>query len=385
MPKHHHSSSQFNARMHPRNPYNAPINIAELARQFPDVCDHVISRSSNGRVVYDWHAPGATYAVTRALLARDFELDWQQPLHHLCPPVPGRLNYLLWLQDLVQQDAVAAAAPPAGICVADIGTGASAIFPLLGARRFGWSFVALDSSADALAHARSNVERNGLQHLITLGLVPHDGSIVSALDSFPAVTHTMCNPPFFSSSSSAAWRQRVLAADGGGEQNGNSVIGGGGMAACAALEPELFTEGGEVAFMSKIIQQSAASPCRQRVKWFTCMVGIKADLAALKAACAAAGALQVRTTTFFQGQTLRWGLAWTFVTVPVAAKRALERDGHSDDRDGRGATAQDVDVPPSKRPTGSCATLLPDERASSVALTDCSVKDATSCASTTDA
>jgi 23S rRNA A1618 N6-methylase RlmF len=94
------------------------------------------------------------------------------------------------------------------------------------------------------------------------------------------------------------------------------------MAACAAVEPELFTDGGEVAFMTKIIQQSAASPCRHRIKWFTCMVGIKADLSALKRACSAAGALHVRTTTFFQGQTLRWGLAWSFGRP--CAKRALQ-------------------------------------------------------------
>jgi hypothetical protein len=47
----------------------------------------------------------------------------------------------------------------ARVCVADIGTGASAIFPLLGARRFGWSFLALDSNADALHHARARPPR----------------------------------------------------------------------------------------------------------------------------------------------------------------------------------------------------------------------------------
>ena len=108
MPKQQQSCAQFNVRMHPRNPYSAPIGIAELARQFPDVCDHVISRSANGHIVYDWNAPGATYAVTRALLKRDFALDWQQPPQFLCPPVPGRLNYLLWVEDLVLQDAAAA-------------------------------------------------------------------------------------------------------------------------------------------------------------------------------------------------------------------------------------------------------------------------------------
>jgi 23S rRNA A1618 N6-methylase RlmF len=324
MSKHHNSSAHFNARMHPRNPYSSPINIALLARQFPDLCDHVISRSSNGHVVYDWHAPGATYAVTRALLKRDFDLEWQQPLQHLCPPVPGRMNYLLWVQDLALQDGAAAAAD---VCVADIGTGASAIFPLMGARRFGWSFVALDSNEDALSHARANVERNGLQQLIAVQHVAGDSSIIDAINAHPNITHTMCNPPFFSASSSSAWRQRAPAARAGGR---------GAMSACAAVEPELFTQGGEVAFMRKIIEESAASPCSRRVKWFTCMVGIKADLAALKSACYSAGATQLRCTTFYQGQTLRWGLAWTFLPELHAAgavKRALEEGGVEADID----------------------------------------------------
>jgi len=364
MPKHHQSSAQFNVRMHPRNPYSAPINIAELARQFPDVCHHVISRLPNGRVVYDWHAPGATYAVTRALLKRDFALDWQQPLHHLCPPVPGRLNYLLWLEDLVLQDAAAAA--PTSVCVADIGTGASAIFPLLGARRFGWSFVGLDSSAEALEHAGANVQRNCLQHLVSLRLVPHDGNVADALASNPNITHTVCNPPFFSASSSSAWRQRTDA--GGGA--------GGGKVACAAVECELYTEGGEVQFMGNIIQQSAASACRHHVRWFTCMVGIKADLKQLKRMCSAAGAAHVRTTTFFQGHTLRWGLAWSFLQgaerapaapispsplSPSPAKRALERES-DDDATGELGLAHDMraPAPPAKRTLSRDAALEHD-------------------------
>jgi 23S rRNA A1618 N6-methylase RlmF len=324
MPKHHNSSAQFNGRMHPRNPYSAPINIAQLALHFPELSDHVISRSSNGHVVYDWHAPGATYAVTRALLKRDFDLEWQQPLQHLCPPVPGRLNYLLWLEDLVQQDSTVG---PAQVCVADIGTGASAIFPLMGARRFGWSFVALDSNQDALSHARANVDRNGLHHLISLHHIASDSSIINAISAHPHITHTMCNPPFFSASSPTAWRQRPHASRAGG-----SAV----MTACAAVEPELFTPGGEVAFMSKIIEESAACSCRHRIKWFTCMVGIKADLSALKSACSAAGAKQLRCTTFYQGQTLRWGLAWTFLPeqrIAGAVKRALEQGDFEAERD----------------------------------------------------
>ena len=135
--------------------------------------------------------------------------------------------------------------------------------------------------------------------------------------------------------------------------------------ACSAVEPELYTEGGEVAFMTKIIQESATSPSRHHVKWFTCMVGIKADLAALKSACSAAGAVQVRSTTFYQGQTLRWGLAWTFAReqqATRAAKRALQR-GERDVAAAAACTEPGLDpcLPLSKKMPPCHATLADDD------------------------
>jgi hypothetical protein len=207
--------------------------------------------------------------------------------------------------------------------------------------------------------------------------VPHDGKITDALEQFPAITHTMCNPPFFSSSSSGAWRQRAAAADTGGCK-----------VACAAVDRELFTEGGEVEFMSNIIRQSAASSCRMRVKWFTCMVGVKADLAALKSACAAAGAKQVRCTTFYQGQTLRWGLAWTFLgdeKAPVVAKRAF-LSVSSQDAEGSNSTLAADDLRPSKRLPGPDSAFGAEVRshAQIAAASDGNCREATGCNSTFD-
>ena len=97
------------------------------------------SSSSCGSVCVDWKDAGAVLAVTRALLLRDFGLSFELPLRHLCPPLPQRLSYLYFVADLMEEDAGQRHRGRRGV---DVGCGASAVFPLLGARGFGYSFIA---------------------------------------------------------------------------------------------------------------------------------------------------------------------------------------------------------------------------------------------------
>ena len=48
------------------------------------------------------------------------------------------------------------------LCVYYPGTGACAVYPLLGSRR-GWNMIGTESDPDSVSAARQNVERNGLQ------------------------------------------------------------------------------------------------------------------------------------------------------------------------------------------------------------------------------
>ncbi len=50
-----------------------------------------------------------------------------------------------------------------------VGTGASCIYPLLGTRLNGWSFLATDIDKESVAVAKENVARNGLAHKIKGG------------------------------------------------------------------------------------------------------------------------------------------------------------------------------------------------------------------------
>lgn len=102
---------------------------------------------------------------------------------------------------------------------------------------------------------------------------------------------SMCNPPFFGDISEARGGKKVRA--------------------CAGSVSELVTEGGEVAFVQKMIEDS--HKLQGRVRTYTTMLGHKASLKACSALAKKLGATRLVETEFFQGVTVRWGLAWSFV------------------------------------------------------------------------
>ena len=109
-------------------------------------------RGAGGRARLDFADFGATRALTAALLAEDFGVAWWLPEGHLCPTLTSRLNYIHWLEDLLAlspppgarggagQQPQPQAQPLRGADVRglDIGTGANAVYALLGAAVNGW-------------------------------------------------------------------------------------------------------------------------------------------------------------------------------------------------------------------------------------------------------
>ncbi|KAJ1455541.1 hypothetical protein M885DRAFT_565107 [Pelagophyceae sp. CCMP2097] len=121
--------------------------------------DQNVKLAADGCV--DWNQSGARLTVAKALLSRDFGLpQWDMPPERLCPCVPNRVAYIAWIADLLDDDDEGGTADGAdSVCAGgaarsvrgiDIGTGASCIYALLGARARGWRFVATDSDADAV-------------------------------------------------------------------------------------------------------------------------------------------------------------------------------------------------------------------------------------------
>ncbi|KAM9020455.1 RNA N(6)-adenosine-methyltransferase METTL16 isoform 2-T2 [Ara ararauna] len=259
--------------------------------------------------------PEAVRALTCTLLKEDFGLTIDIPVERLIPTVPLRLNYIHWVEDLIGHQDAGERVVRRGI---DIGTGASCIYPLLGATLNGWYFLATEVDDMCFNYAKKNVEQNNLSDLIKVVKVPQKTLLMDALKEESEIIYDfcMCNPPFFANQ---------LEAKGVNSRNPRrpppSSVNTGGIT-------EIMAEGGELEFVKRIIHDSLQ--LKKRLRWYSCMLGKKCSLAPLKEELRIQGVPKVTHTEFCQGRTMRWALAWSFyddvqVPSPPSKRRKLEK------------------------------------------------------------
>jgi len=304
--------------MHPRNRYAQPHDFPALAKVVPGLADHLIT-TPDGRTSLNFASPVAVRLLNQALLLRDYNLKfWDLPKGNLCPGVPGRLDYIHTLAELLEEDQVGL--PPAGlinvpaqgkrkkgaprITGLDIGTGASLIYPILGVKEYGWNFVATDVSERSLKVATAISKFNpGLGKKVVLRRQSDPSTIFhNVIRPGERFDFTMCNPPFFDSAEAASAAAQ-LKWEKLGKTNGPSpTLNFGGQA------NELWTEGGEPAFLRQMIRESV--DCASQVGWFTTLVSKKGYLKIAEIEFGRLGITTTRTIRIGQGGKLRRVLCW---------------------------------------------------------------------------
>src|SRR5258706_6692385 len=109
----------------------------------------------------DYANLGAVNPLNQALMKPVYGLQpWDTPPGFLCPPIPGRSDYIHHLADLLGGGDDAAIPRGRSVAVLDIGTGANCIYPLIGASEYGWRFVGSEIDPVAWRWARTLVAAN---------------------------------------------------------------------------------------------------------------------------------------------------------------------------------------------------------------------------------
>ncbi|KAI8903437.1 hypothetical protein DFJ77DRAFT_444257 [Powellomyces hirtus] len=291
---------QKDLTMHERNPYSDRPDFVQLAAQYEHLRPHVRTNRA-GWPGIDFRDPKALRELTCALLWVGFGLRLEIPLDSLCPPVPNRLDYVLTIEDLLEETGPAGSASP--IHGIDIGTGASCIYPLLACRKNEtWKMLALDIDPRSISYATANIALNKMHDRVkvvmneTEALFPHQ-----LLDDFSKERYgfSMCNPPFYESASQMALARSTKAAA--------------PRAICTGSAAEMITAGGEAAFILHMLAESSQPHMRDRVGWYTSLVGRKDDIAVIENALRELDGVRWVVRTLRQAKTVRWVVAWTFV------------------------------------------------------------------------
>ncbi|MEO0732548.1 MAG: 23S rRNA (adenine(1618)-N(6))-methyltransferase RlmF [Bacteroidota bacterium] len=282
--------------MHPRNRYQAPHDFPALATVVPELADH-FTQTPDGRQTLKFTHPEAVRLLNKALLLRDYGLKyWDIPRGNLCPGIPGRLDYIHLLAELIgtEEDVI-------GL---DVGTGASLVSPILGVKEYGWRFVATDVDATALKVAGAIAKFNpGLKRSIILRRQPARTAVFSnVILPTERFAFTMCNPPFFASAEAAEEAARKKWTKLGKTPENDLSFGG--------QANELWTEGGEPAFLRRMIRES--EDYRGQVGWFTTLVSKKGYLVTARQLLRQSKARKVKELPLGHGGKIRRVLAWRY-------------------------------------------------------------------------
>jgi len=290
---------------HPRNRHRHRYNFPELIIACPELAEY-ISTNQFQDLSIDFTDPNAVKALNKALLKQFYSINlWDIPEGFLCPPIPGRADYIHYAADLLIG---ADGKLPKGkhIKVLDIGVGANCIYPLIGHYEYGWTFVGSEIDQLGSRSATNIIEANGLSKFISIRRQR------SADQIFTDIIHpgekfslSICNPPFHSSMKEAAEGTARKWKNLGKDKQAGIDLNFGGKNA------ELWCEGGEERFLLMMIEESARYA--QSVQWFTSLVSKKETLAACCKALERLGVKDVRTVDMKQGQKASRMLAWTFV------------------------------------------------------------------------
>ena len=298
------------ALLHPRNRHQGRYDFLALIAAEPRLKAFVII-NPYGKESIDFADPAAVRVFNAALLNQLYGIqNWRIPEGYLCPPVPGRADYIHGLADLLAADAGGESPRGEGFTVLDVGAGANCIYPLLGHHDYGWRFIASDIDAQALQYAAQTLSANALNKVIDLRLqADRYAFFKDVLRPEERVICTLCNPPFHTNATEAAsgsarkWRnlgkqdpQRKLPAlNFGGKSN------------------ELWCKGGELTFVRIMIKES--KDYAHQVLWFTSLVSKSAHIRLLQRMLKQVGAVDVKVCSMAQGQKQSRFLAWTFHTA----------------------------------------------------------------------
>jgi len=295
--------------MHPRNRHREGYDFKALMKAAPKLRPFVTVNKYDTQTI-NFANPEAVKMLNKALLKLHYGIGfWDIPDSYLCPPIPGRADYIHYVADLLATANEGVIRKGKKVRVLDIGVGANCVYPIIGHQEYGWSFVGVDIDEEALKSAEEIISKNDeLKNSIELRLQKHKADIFTfAVKPGELFDLTVCNPPFHASIKEAAegskrkWNNLGLKT--GKEE---PVLNFGGQ------NTELWYPGGEAAFLKQMATQSTR--VAKQCLWFTTLVSKKENLRILYNALQKAGAKEVQTINMSQGQKVSRLMAWTYFT-----------------------------------------------------------------------
>lgn len=294
-------------RLHLRNKHREHYDFKLLIEASPELAQY-IAKNKYGNETVDFFNPDGVKALNKALLIHHYGLtNWDIPEGYLCPPIPGRADYIHHIADILAARNFGKIPTGENVKVLDIGTGANLVYPIVGNNEYGWSFVGSDIDPKAIESAESIVKSNpSLKGKVEVRLQEKaNETFFGVIQNGEKYDLTICNPPFHASAEDAESGSKRKLQNLKGEKVKEVELNFGGTSG------ELWTEGGEKAFILRMIQQSsqfAKSCC-----YFSTLVSKQSNLKHIKAALEKIGVMEQREIPMGQGNKTSRIIVWTYL------------------------------------------------------------------------
>ena len=301
---------------HPRNLHQGSYPLSELVASYPELQQYLLTKPDATKTI-DFANPNAVKTLNGALLAHYYQVKyWDIPAGYLCPPIPGRADYVHYLADLLVNEKPVGEPTKIAIKGLDIGTGANLIYPIIARRSYGWKMVGTDIDAISIKSANTIIDSNNvLAGKIKIRQQAHPKRIfegvVKAGEMFD---FCMCNPPFHQSAEQAnagsMRKNRNLAKN--KSKRGSKLAQSHQPATLnfAGQSNELWCEGGELQFIQQMIIES--QDYAKQIGWFTSLVSKKDHLPQIYKSLQQQDVSEVKTIDMAQGQKVSRFVAWRY-------------------------------------------------------------------------
>lgn len=295
-------------RLHARNKNRERYNLSALVIAVPELKNYV-RPNKFGAVSIDFSNPQGVKLLNKALLKHYYGITtWEFPDENLCPPIPGRADYIHYVADLLAETNAGNIPSGNNIMCLDVGIGASCIYPILGVAEYGWCFIGSDIDPKSITSAQHIINSNDvLQDKIDCRLQKDSSHIFEGmLHTKEKIDITVCNPPFHASMEAAQKGSRRKIKNLSGEKVKNPKLN------FAGISNELMYEGGEYQFIQNMIRESAQFS--KSCFWFSSLVSAASNLKGIYKSLKNVETTEFKTIPMGTGNKSSRIVAWTFLS-----------------------------------------------------------------------
>lgn len=297
------------SKLHPRNKNRERYDFRQLIESCPELAQFVKLNIYQDESI-DFADPEAVKMLNKALLLHHYGIsNWDIPEGYLCPPIPGRADYIHHIADFLCRNNYGKIPTGPEIKCLDIGVGASCIYPIIGNQEYGWSFIGSDIDPVAIESANRIISSNpALQGKVECKLQTNPKDFFyGIIRKDEPIDLSICNPPFHASAKEAQAGTLRKINNLNPDKDAEPILNFGGQ------NHELWCDGGEEKFVRNMILQSKkfATSCF----CFSTLISKESNLRSVYKALEQAEAFGVETIPMGQGNKISRIVAWTFLTT----------------------------------------------------------------------